>query len=78
VLDADGAPIPGLYAAGELVGGIFWFNYPGGSGPPTDRCSAGSPEGMPPARARAAALSRYGLICPRTSPPLWRAVCTFT
>jgi tricarballylate dehydrogenase len=32
VLDADGAPIPGLYAAGELVGGIFWFNYPGGSG----------------------------------------------
>ena len=21
-----------LYAAGELVGGIFWFNYPGGSG----------------------------------------------
>jgi tricarballylate dehydrogenase len=25
-------PIPGLYAAGELVGGIFYFNYPGGSG----------------------------------------------
>jgi tricarballylate dehydrogenase len=25
-------PIPGLYAAGELVGGIFCFNYPGGSG----------------------------------------------
>ncbi|MBR0651408.1 FAD-binding dehydrogenase [Roseomonas terrae] len=32
VLDADQAPIPGLYAAGELVGGIFYFNYPGGSG----------------------------------------------
>ncbi len=32
VLDSDGEPIPGLYAAGELVGGIFWFNYPGGSG----------------------------------------------
>jgi tricarballylate dehydrogenase len=32
VLDTDGEPIPGLYAAGELVGGIFWFNYPGGSG----------------------------------------------
>jgi tricarballylate dehydrogenase len=32
VLDTDGAPIAGLYAAGELVGGIFWFNYPGGSG----------------------------------------------
>ena len=25
-------PIPGLYAAGELVGGIFYFNYPGGAG----------------------------------------------
>ena len=32
VLDADQQPIPGLYAAGELVGGIFYFNYPGGSG----------------------------------------------
>ena len=32
VLSSDGDPIPGLYAAGELVGGIFWFNYPGGSG----------------------------------------------
>jgi tricarballylate dehydrogenase len=32
VLDTDGAPVPGLFAAGELVGGIFWFNYPGGSG----------------------------------------------
>jgi tricarballylate dehydrogenase len=32
VISTDGAPIPGLYAAGELVGGIFWFNYPGGTG----------------------------------------------
>ena len=32
VLDVDLAPIPGLYAAGELVGGIFYFNYPGGTG----------------------------------------------
>ena len=32
VLDTDGAAIPGLYAAGELVGGIFYFNYPGGTG----------------------------------------------
>ncbi|HEX2199797.1 MAG TPA: FAD-dependent tricarballylate dehydrogenase TcuA [Burkholderiales bacterium] len=32
VMSSDGDPIPGLYAAGELVGGIFWFNYPGGSG----------------------------------------------
>ena len=32
VLDTTHAVIPGLYAAGELVGGIFYFNYPGGSG----------------------------------------------
>jgi len=32
VLSTDGLPIPGLYAAGELVGGIFYFNYPGGTG----------------------------------------------
>jgi tricarballylate dehydrogenase len=32
VLDTDMEPIPGLYAAGEVVGGIFYFNYPGGSG----------------------------------------------
>jgi tricarballylate dehydrogenase len=32
VIDVDGAVIPGLYAAGELVGGLFYFNYPGGSG----------------------------------------------
>ncbi len=32
VLHNDGNVIPGLYAAGELVGGIFYFNYPGGSG----------------------------------------------
>jgi tricarballylate dehydrogenase len=32
VLDTDGAPIPGLYAAGEMVGGLFYFNYPGGTG----------------------------------------------
>jgi len=24
--------VPGLYAAGELVGGLFYHNYPGGSG----------------------------------------------
>jgi tricarballylate dehydrogenase len=32
VLGRDGAAIPGLYAAGELVGGLFSGNYPGGSG----------------------------------------------
>ena len=37
VIDSDMNPIPGLYAAGELVGGIFYFNYPGGSGPDVRR-----------------------------------------
>ena len=32
VLDTEDAPIPGLYAAGELVGGLFYYNYAGGSG----------------------------------------------
>lgn len=32
VLGEDGAPIPGLFAAGELVGGLYYFNYPGGTG----------------------------------------------
>jgi tricarballylate dehydrogenase len=32
VLDLGLEPIPGLYAAGELVGGLFYFNYPGGTG----------------------------------------------
>ena len=32
VLDMDDAPIPGLYAAGELVGGLYYFNYPGSTG----------------------------------------------
>ncbi|WP_129843669.1 FAD-dependent tricarballylate dehydrogenase TcuA [Streptomyces sp. RFCAC02] len=32
VLTTSGTPVPGLYAAGEMVGGLFWFNYPGGSG----------------------------------------------
>ena len=32
VLDSDLVAIPGLYAAGELIGGLFYFNYPGGAG----------------------------------------------
>ncbi len=32
VLDTEDAPISGLYAAGELMGGLFYHNYPGGSG----------------------------------------------
>jgi tricarballylate dehydrogenase len=32
VLGRSGQPVPGLYAAGEMVGGLFSGNYPGGSG----------------------------------------------
>lgn len=32
VIGEDGQPLPGLFAAGELVGGLFYFNYPGGTG----------------------------------------------
>ena len=32
VEDTGGKPIAGLYAAGEMVGGIFYHNYPGGTG----------------------------------------------
>lgn len=32
VQDTEGQPIPGLYAAGEMVGGLFYHNYPGGAG----------------------------------------------
>jgi tricarballylate dehydrogenase len=32
VQDSEERPMPGLYAAGELVGGLFYNNYAGGSG----------------------------------------------
>ena len=32
VLDVHLHQIPGLYTAGEMVGGIFYFNYPAGTG----------------------------------------------
>src|SRR5262249_23570659 len=32
VLSTSWAPIPGLYACGEMVGGLFHTNYPGGTG----------------------------------------------
>ncbi|MGP4079954.1 FAD-dependent tricarballylate dehydrogenase TcuA [Pseudalkalibacillus sp. R45] len=32
VLSVDGGTLDGLFAAGEMVGGLFYENYPGGSG----------------------------------------------
>jgi tricarballylate dehydrogenase len=32
VLDTSHHPIPGLFTAGEMLGGLFYFNYPGATG----------------------------------------------
>ncbi len=32
VINVNHRPIAGLYAAGEMVGGLFYFNYPGATG----------------------------------------------
>lgn len=32
VIDLNFHPIPGLYTAGEMLGGLFYFNYPAGTG----------------------------------------------
>jgi tricarballylate dehydrogenase len=49
VLDVAGRPLPGLFAAGELVGGLFFHNYPGGTG-----LTAGAVYGRRAGRAAAA------------------------
>lgn len=51
VLDLGGRPLPNLYACGELVGGLFFHNYPGGSG-----LTAGTVYG----RRAGAAAAKYG------------------
>ncbi|MCP4959113.1 MAG: FAD-dependent tricarballylate dehydrogenase TcuA, partial [Actinomycetia bacterium] len=32
VIDAEGQAIPNLFVCGEMLGGLFYLNYPGGSG----------------------------------------------
>jgi hypothetical protein len=32
VISCEFKPISGLFAAGEMIGGLFYFNYPGGTG----------------------------------------------
>src|SRR5437660_926564 len=54
VIDCEQRPIPGLFAAGELVGGLFYHNYPGGAG-----LMAGAVFGRVAGRS-AAAASRKG------------------
>jgi tricarballylate dehydrogenase len=56
VLDQEDTPIPGLYAAGELIGGLYYFNYPGSTG-----LMAGAVFGRISGREAASfALSRQG------------------
>ena len=43
VIDTDGAPIPGLHAAGEMVSSIFSATTPAAQVLPTAPCSAASP-----------------------------------
>jgi len=56
VLDNEGREIDGLYAAGELVGGLFYNNYPGGAG-----LMAGSVFGRIAGRSAAQAARGVGL-----------------
>lgn len=32
ISDITGEVVPGVFCAGEMLGGLFWENYPGGSG----------------------------------------------
>ena len=32
IASTTNSPVPGLYCAGEMLGGLFYGNYPGGSG----------------------------------------------
>ena len=54
VLRDDGSKIEGLYCAGEMVGGLFYNNYPGGSG-----LTAGGVFGRRAARAARAAVEKW-------------------
>jgi tricarballylate dehydrogenase len=55
VIDCEQRAIPGLFAAGELVGGLFYHNYPGGAG-----LMAGSVFGRMAGRSAAAAAREAG------------------
>ena len=56
VMSTRWAPIPGLYACGEMVGGLFHTNYPGGtglmSGAVFGRLAGAAAAGAEPAGAR--------------------------
>lgn len=53
VSSATGTEIPGLYSVGEMLGGLFYGNYPGGSG-----LTSGAVFGRRAGKAAAASVSR--------------------
>jgi tricarballylate dehydrogenase len=55
VMDGDGRVMPNLYACGEMLGGLFYLNYPGGSG-----LTAGSVFGRIAGRNAAHVLEKAG------------------
>ncbi|CEL00977.1 Putative Tricarballylate dehydrogenase [Aspergillus calidoustus] len=59
ISSATNAPVPGLFCAGEMLGGLFYDNYPGGSG-----LTSGAVFGRRAGRA-AAALARKQIVSPR-------------
>jgi tricarballylate dehydrogenase len=64
VVSAEGAVLPGLFACGEIIGGLFYHNYPGGTG-----LTAGAVFGRiagtnaASAASSASAVSRRGDTC---------------
>jgi precorrin 3B synthase CobZ len=55
-----GRPIPGLYCVGEMMGGLFYQNYPGGSG-----LTSGTVFGRRAGRAAAEAALKHGSDAPK-------------
>lgn len=59
VVDDEGAAVPGLFAAGEMIGGLFYGNYPTGCG-----IMAGTVFGRVAGRSAAALVGHEAAIAP--------------
>jgi succinate dehydrogenase/fumarate reductase flavoprotein subunit len=60
VIDLNGRVVPGIFCAGEMVGGLFYENYPGGSG-----LTSGAVFGRKAGRNAAALAMRRGDVNPK-------------
>jgi tricarballylate dehydrogenase len=69
VLHRGGQAIPGLHAAGELVGGLFFHNYPGGTG-----LMSGAVFGRRAGASAAALAARGSATASRTRKPRARGL----